>query len=147
MYRFKQGISDPTDDGFMYHAITDCETNPLVIGVYPVMYGFRVRAGYKGEMSYSLDYCCGNEKGDVELIYSAVKNIIEQRSEKPFIGFPVQNQKPFMRNEVEFKQLLDMIDKTTYVRQHMPDIHEIKRSYMHNHFGHIPLIQHIMDRK
>jgi hypothetical protein len=145
MYKFKEGTSDTTGDEFLFHMHTECNT--LVLGVYAVIYGFRVRAGYIGDFSYNLDYCCGNDKGDVELIFSAVKNIIEQRSENPFAGFPRQDMKPFMKNKTEFKQLIGMIDKPTYQRVLLPDIHSIKRDYLSNHFGHTALYQTLFDRK
>jgi hypothetical protein len=145
MYRFKDGISDSTDDGFVFHMVSECDN--LVIGVYPVIFGFRVRAGFKNDYSYGIDYCCGNSKGDVELIFSVVKNIIEQRSENPFAGFPRQDMKPFMKNKTEFKQLIGMIDKPSYQRVLLPDIHSIKRDYLSNHFGYTALYQTLFDRK
>jgi hypothetical protein len=133
MFKFLE--SEPTDNEFLYQMSSECNT--IVIGVYPVIYGFRVRAGYIGDFYYHLDYCCGNNLSDVELIFSAVKNILEQRENNSnLFKFPQQYRKPFMKNEEEFKQLISMIDKDSYHRIKLDNLHLNKTLYMINVIGY-----------
>jgi hypothetical protein len=134
MLKFIETVS--TDGEFIFQMSSEC--NKIVIGVYPVIYGFRVRAGFIGDMFYYLDYCCGNEQGDIELIFSAVKNILEQRSidDRQLFNFPHQEYKPFMKNITEFKQLISEINKETYQRVKLDNIHIKKTLYMINVLGY-----------
>ena len=70
------------------------------MGIYPVMFGYRVRAGYVSGMGFELDWCGGADQGQVELLYSIAKNILESKGS--FEGIPERsNIKPFF-NDQEF---------------------------------------------
>lgn len=76
------------------------EDGKIEMGVYPVMFGFRVRAGYIGGMGFEMDWCGGADQGQVELLYSLAKNILENKGH--FKGIPERsNIKPFF-NDQEF---------------------------------------------
>jgi hypothetical protein len=83
------------------------------LGVYRVMYGFRVRAGYTGDlMGCTLDWCGGANWKDVERLYSLCLAILSQKEEpgekwrnaEVFRGIPPHsNVKPFY-NDPDFVQ-------------------------------------------
>ena len=49
--------------------------------VYPVMFGWRVRAGFVGSMSVELDWCAGDDWENVERPYSICHAILSNRLE------------------------------------------------------------------
>lgn len=82
------------------------------MGVYPVLYGFRVRAGYCTEDGCSLDWCGGGNWKDVERLYSLCKAVLEKREETPrrvidvFDGLPGWSIiKPFFKDK-EFVRIV-----------------------------------------
>lgn len=108
----------------------------IEIGVYPVIFGFRIRAGFApNEGFYELDYCCGNEQKSVELIYSVVKNILEQKDYSPgmFSTFPRQDRKPFFNDVVNYGTFLSLM-KEPYTPVKLPDIHSAKTLYLSKYF-------------
>ncbi len=90
----------------------------IEIGIYPVIYGYRVRAGVIGDGYVYLDYCAGADQKQVENIYSMVETIINSRMNmmKPdmskneksgfiFKVFPKQNRKPMFNDPECFVEL------------------------------------------
>ena len=91
--------NDP--DTMMSHRLVS--KNGLVeMGVYRVMYGFRVRAGFVGDMGCVLDWCGGGNWKDVERLYSLCAAILSQKEESKncFDGLPYWSTiKPFYNDE------------------------------------------------
>lgn len=95
--------------------IEEMLTNRLVsekglveVGVYRVLYGFRVRAGFVGEMGATLDWCAGGEWLNVERLYSLCVAILSTREENRscFDGLPrFSSIKPFFNDE-EFVRII-----------------------------------------
>jgi hypothetical protein len=79
------------------------ENGVVFIGVYRVLYGFRVRAGYSDDLiGCSIDWCGGNNWKDLERLYSLAVAILSQRKENRFCfeGLPfVSSIKPFYLDE------------------------------------------------
>lgn len=50
----------------------------IEMGVYPVMFGWRVRAGYIGSVFIELDWCCGDRPGFVWGTYCMLKELLER---------------------------------------------------------------------
>lgn len=66
----------------------------IEIGVYPVAFGMRVRAGFVGAAGCELDWCCGDNQAMLEWAYSSARNIMETRED--FEGIPrISDPKPF----------------------------------------------------
>ena len=83
------------------------EDGKIEMGIYPVMYGYRVRAGYVGSMICQLDWCGGDDQGQLELLYSIAKNILEFKGS--FTGVPDRsNIKPFY-NDKEFVEFINSL--------------------------------------
>ena len=57
------------------------ENGLVEMGVYRVLYGYRVKAGFVGDAGSVLDWCGGGNWKDVERLYSLCKAILERKSE------------------------------------------------------------------
>lgn len=98
-------IERPTDPHFEWSHYRVSEGGGVHIGIYRVMYGFRVRAGYTGDtLGCYCDWCGGANWEDVERLYSLCVAILSQREEpgdqwrgsSVFEGIPpVSSIKPF----------------------------------------------------
>lgn len=79
--------------------------NQLVeMGIYRVMFGYRVRAGFVGSKGVELDWCGGGNWADVERLYAICKTILSKREENRdcFENLPGQSEvKPFF-NDISF---------------------------------------------
>jgi hypothetical protein len=86
------------DDPFnaMYLRLVS-ENGIVEMGVYPVLFGFRVRAGFCGDPGVCLDWCAGHDWSNVERLYAICRAILLKRpEERPFSGLPGHSQvKPF----------------------------------------------------
>lgn len=83
----------------------------IEIGVYRVLYGYRVRAGFIGNEWTELDYCCGDDPKWVKRVYAVVLTILSARDEdKAFVGFPMQRTKPMIKDRVCFVNMLKMLE-------------------------------------
>ena len=80
------------------------EGGTVEIGVFRVLYGYRVRAGFVGAISFNLDWCAGANWIEVESLYTMCLQILMDRKEQPscFDGMPpCSTIKPY-RNDHEF---------------------------------------------
>ncbi len=81
----------------------------IEIGIYPVLYGWRVQAGIIDSGCYEIDYCCGNKKEFVEWLLAIVKFILE-KYDYDWKIFPIQYVKPIFNDFDCFSKLLKLID-------------------------------------
>lgn len=82
----------------------------IEMGIYPVIFGYRVRAGYVDSMSFELDWCGGDDHSQVELLYSIAKNILEHKNS--FNGIPTFSKiKPFYKDEEFVTQIKSLVTK------------------------------------
>lgn len=51
----------------------------IEMGVYPVIYGMRVRCGFLGSFSVELDWCAGGSDTSLKVLYSLCYKIIGDR--------------------------------------------------------------------
>ena len=95
--KFSPIPDDPEVTG-QFHRL-ESENGVISLGVYRVMFGFRVRVGRSADkMGCTLDWCGGGDWKDVERLYSLAVAILSQREESPecFEGLPtVSKVKPF----------------------------------------------------
>ncbi len=89
----------PNDDyiGFTHQLVS--ENNLVHMGVYRVLFGHRVRAGFCDNKEWvELDWCGGGRWEDVERLYSLTRVILLRRKEDRdcFAGLPPYSMvKPF----------------------------------------------------
>jgi len=101
----------------------ESEDGKIEVGIYPVMYGYRIRAGYKGNMYYHLDLCAGDIQSNVEILLSVVLNILEQNIK--FEDFPEQGRRPIPTADPEtWSKLLNLAKN--YIHIGIPPIHKFK---------------------
>lgn len=142
-----QFIEEETDEDLIYRRSWN---NMVEIALHPVLFGWRVRAGYEFRSYYQLDYCCGDQQAEIELIYSTVLTILTNELNKQdltldkrtictnvFSKFPKQNTKP-MRNDPECMInliLLAGVEPDELIKVSFPDLTEKRQSYMNNVFN------------
>lgn len=66
------------------------------IGIHPVLFGFRIRAGIVGDYGVKIDYCCQADPKLIQLVYNCVQAIMKTRvasGEPVFKDFPVPENK------------------------------------------------------
>lgn len=54
------------------------EIGDIEMGVYPVLFGFRVRAGKIGDSMYFIDWCCGADPLCVWISYAVLKKLLQE---------------------------------------------------------------------
>lgn len=78
------------------------ESGVVWMGVYRVLYGWRVRAGLvRDRWGCSLDWCCGDELDELIILYYLLKMILSARPEDEdcFAGLPPHSDpKTFYRD-------------------------------------------------
>jgi len=96
----------PAEDSEVYQRLVS-EDGKIEMGIYPVMYGYRVRAGYVGSMCCELDWCGGDDQSQLELLYSICKNILESKGN--FSNIPIRSEiKPFYK-DAEFVEVINSL--------------------------------------
>lgn len=88
------------------------ENGLVTLGVFKVIYGFRVRGGFTANrFCCEFDWCAGAEWQNVERLYSIALAILSQREENNncFDGIPeVSKIKPFFNDEEFTKKILSL---------------------------------------
>ena len=100
-------LANDDPNTMMFHRRVS-ENEIVEMGVYRVMFGYRVRAGIVGSPFCHLDWCGGGNWKDVERLYSLCYAILSSREEskKCFDGLPPVSQiKPFY-NDFDFVRTL-----------------------------------------
>lgn len=103
------------NENYIYRRVRKVGTLPKIeIGVYPVMFGYRIRVGMVGSWAVELDYCAGAQQEDVENIYALTMAVLNKNMNKIqpfhrirdiFEGFPRQDVKPMFNDPDCFNEL------------------------------------------
>lgn len=99
-------------------------TGTVEMGVGLVIYGFRVRAGRVGSSCYDLDWCAGAKQEHVEILYSTMRYILEQRAPHRtfYHGLPGSSRiKPFF-NDWSFCAEIASYLPDGYEHAKLPDV-------------------------
>lgn len=89
--------AEDDNENHLYQRLVS-EDGKIEMGIYPVMFGYRVRAGFVGNGIYELDWCGGDDQKQLELLYYIMKNILEYRGSFTLIP-PSSMVKPFYNDE------------------------------------------------
>lgn len=117
-------LSTATDDDSLMHRLVS-ENGLIHMGIYRVIYGFRVRAGFVRSSGFCLDWCGGGNWDDVQRLYSICRAILLKRLEdrecfKDLI--PYSQVKPFY-NDFEFlEHLVEKSGEFEMVKLPVPEI-------------------------
>mgnify|MGYP001565341282 CR=1 FL=1 len=104
------------------------EGRSVLMGVHPVMYGFRVRAWFAGRRICAQHWCGGDKQEDVERLYSIAADILSQREEDfaCFHGIPGASPiKPFHLDERFVKKIGEMLSPDFLLKK-LPDLADIR---------------------
>lgn len=100
---------DDLENGMFRRKVS--EDGKYEIGIHPVLFGFRIRAGEVGSQVYMLDYCCQRDITLLELTYNCVSAAMQMHiaENKPvFNGFPIPADK-YYRDIDCISKLIKMI--------------------------------------
>ena len=86
--KFQNAPNDVTNTGLILRVVS--ETGQVEVGVYPVLFGYRIRAGYVGEPYCMIDWCCGDSEQMLHSHYISLLLILHRREEDAccFEGIP-----------------------------------------------------------
>lgn len=86
--KFTNAPNDPVQTGIIDRVVS--ETGLVEVGVYPVLFGYRIRAGYVGDPMCIIDWCCGDSSKMLHSHYVALLLILRRREESGgcFHGIP-----------------------------------------------------------
>lgn len=105
------------------------EDNKIEIGVLPVIYGFRVRAGYVGAGGCEIDWCCGNLQSMVELGYFVCKKLLSQGCS--FSDMPSSSRiKPFYKDMPFIEWLFSKLDDSDVIEP-LTSIWRLRNEWWH----------------
>jgi len=96
------------------------------IGVYRVLYGYRIRAGFVGCPACELDWCAGDDWLEVQVLYSICLGILAQRpnAEECFDHIPRSSAvKPYFRDArfvSRLRELLPVVEPIKLDRDENP---------------------------
>lgn len=96
------------------------ETNTIQIGIYRVMFGYRVRAGrVDDKFGVNLDWCGGDQIDNIVWLYNTCITILSQREpDNCFEGLPPVSQiKPAFNDKEFIKTLLLKIGCNPMIRE------------------------------
>lgn len=125
-------VPDHTENGMFFRHET--EDGKWEVGIYPVLYGFRIRAGEVGSCMCRLDMCIGDNWLLMYAIFPIVCNIIEQRGHVPDIReWPAAQIKPVWKDP-EYMVQLSLMDEDPESRDEyeIPDLQEIRQRHLAN---------------
>lgn len=101
-------ISTTDDSNTMLTQRLVSEHGLVEIGIYRVIFGWRVRAGFVGRPWCQIDWCCGNDPGQLWSHYVALTLLLRRRDETDdcFRGIPECSAVKPCFKDVEFEQRL-----------------------------------------
>lgn len=96
------------DDSVKDHMFFRHSDGEIEIGIHPVIFGNRIRAGFVGSWAYELDYCAGAIQEDIEEVYSMVLHILKNQDVRDFRVFPSFKRKPILNDPDCINKLREM---------------------------------------
>jgi hypothetical protein len=119
-------IDSDSNENLLYRKVS--ENGEIEIGVWPVIFGYRIRAGYVGMSWCEIDYCAGDKLKDIEFTYAAALALLCDN--KKFSEFPIQNRKPIY-NDPEFEaKLIAATSHLTLEKIDLSQLYEKRTEYL-----------------
>lgn len=86
------------------------------VGLHPVMFGVRVRAGLAGDMTYAIDLCAGNDPARIDLLLKLVVAFLDRFPESVRDGevsraVPLNTVKPVWNDAAFMEKFLPLCGK------------------------------------
>jgi len=106
---------------------------PIEIGVWPVLFGYRVRAGFEGRMSYEVDWCAGQSYICLNGLYWTLRDILasRQHAPNPFAGIPGTSLVKPVFLDLQFQSQLQKLLKGVprLPQKQLPELDAIRRRW------------------
>jgi hypothetical protein len=99
---------DPDMEELLAFQVRRDSRKKFEVFIYPVMFGFRVRAGYRNSYAVEWDWCGGADWKSIRCLYNIACSIIDenQHLENPFKLAPLcSTTKPFYKDEEFVKKI------------------------------------------
>lgn len=79
----------------------------IILAIYPVIYGFRVRGWHEGSMMVNMDWCAGDNLTQIEFLWSIARHIMHDR--ETFKGVPnFSDIKPALKDFHFIKEIVHL---------------------------------------
>jgi hypothetical protein len=125
-YQMSKLNKAPSTENFVCRLVS--EDGRIEMGIMPVLYGFRVRAGYVGDGCCPIGWCCGDSEVALMTAYSVLKLLLEKGI--AFDSMPSHsNIKPYFKDEF-FSNWINENLKDVGELEALPPLDEIRREYM-----------------
>lgn len=122
-----------TNENYIYREVS--ENGTVELGVYPVAFGFRIRAGFVGDGWVNMDWCAGDQQHVIEWLFSCAKTILSKRKDnmEAFQGIPECCLiKPFFNDQDFVWEISNLAEEV--VNYKLPDLHDLKNKYINDVF-------------
>lgn len=118
------------DNEDMFHRMMD-ETSRIEMGVWPTIFGYRVRAGYVGSPYIHLDWCAGGDQNQVERLYSILYAILNNRAQENVFAKlpPCSKIKPYYNDSDFCMEILSHINEESIQQFTFPSLEQTKREW------------------
>lgn len=105
----------------------------LQIGLWPTLFGMRVRAGWEGELSYQIDWCCGADNATIALAYKLCLAVLNARlglkADQIFAGIPLCSKIKPIPLDPEFMAYVSKLPQKPIEIEAIPDFHKLRESH------------------
>lgn len=114
-------LTEAPDDFNLVARLTNGE---IELGVMPVIYGMRVRAGYVGAAGVELDWCCGDRQLWLDWAYGCARSILENQGS--FENVPRTSRVKPIWNDMGFLMEVARLSGHRTVNFSLPPIAELR---------------------
>ncbi len=111
-----------------YYCAKQSDTGIFIMGILPVMFGYRVVIGFKNSGYYEVNLCCGNNQEGVEYIYSLLQSILLDFDEKTpdlYHVFMRFKMKPIFVDD-EYMRYLNSLNYQDFEIEELPSLIKLK---------------------
>lgn len=105
----------------------------IEVGIYPVLFGYRVRAGFIGSAGCEIDWCCGDNPHTIRTYFQLLIEILEWGAEKDlgkeiFTGIPLCSKIKPLVNDLDFLKEVLSIPRTEVPLITIPPLYQIRNA-------------------
>ncbi len=106
----------------------------IVMGITPVIFGMRVKVGYKNDGGVELDYCAGADQSFLEKLYFIIEKALIN-TEGNFAKFPIQHKKPVIYDSECYPALIELAGGYPEEVPDLPSIGEMRLRFLLGELG------------
>lgn len=124
----------PDADGLVFRKLAKInDSSSIVVGLWPTIFGMRVRSGWLNRSCYMIDWCCGDQDSTIKFGYSLCLAILNARLTLPpeeiFTGILLCSLiKPFPPDQ-EFLDITLKFEQKPTPNEDIPSFQELRQRY------------------